>query len=292
MGADLRNLRAGVTDKQQIGGTKGTPRRSGSDEASMLKTAHEAADLSKAVILPYFRTPITIENKAGQSAFDPVTAADRAAESAIRDHIEHVWPEHGLIGEEFGTTRENARVQWIIDPIDGTRSFIIGSPLWGTLIGATMGGKPVVGLMDQPFTGERYFADQQGAFYQSPSITKPRPLNTRACDALENAVLTTTHPDFFAAEADLERFQALKSRVKLSLYGGDCYAYALLAAGTIDLVVESGLNTYDVAALIPIIEQAGGRITTWEGKSATHGGRILAAGEPALHEAAMAILKG
>ena len=279
-------------DKQHFGAVKGTLEPNGSDRASLMKTAHEAAELSKAAILPYFRNPISIENKAGQGAFDPVTAADRAAERVIRDHIERHWPDHGLIGEEFGASRENARVQWIIDPIDGTRSFIIGSPLWGTLIGVIDGGKPILGLLDQPFTGERYFADSSGVFCRSPANLEPRPLRVRACDKLSNAVLTTTHPDFFTSEKDLDRFLALKSRVKLSLYGGDCYAYALLAAGTIDLVVESGLNTYDIAALIPIIEQAGGRITTWEGEAATHGGRILAAGDPAVHEAAMTILTG
>ncbi len=260
------------------------------DRIAMLQTAHQAADLSRAAILPHFRIPITVENKAQDASFDPVTVADRAAEQVIRDHIARHWPEHGLIGEEFGLTRETAHVQWIIDPIDGTRSFIIGSPLWGTLIGATCEAVPVLGLLDQPFTKERFYAGAQGAYLQTPQSPQPRPLATRACASLENAVLTTTHPDHIQETADLERFYSLKSRVQLSRYGGDCYAYGLLAAGFIDLVVETGLNTYDIAALIPIVEQAGGKITTWEGEPAIHGGRIIAAGDPALHEAAMNVL--
>lgn len=272
-----------------------TPPLAAGDWPEIAKTAHEAADLARAAILPYFRKAIQVDNKGGAGEFDPVTAADQAAERVIRGHIEQTWPSHGIIGEEFGRSNDQAAIQWIIDPIDGTRSFIIGSPQWGTLIAVTANGTPVIGIMDQPFTRERFFADQDGAFWIGPAgnsgvTAEPVPIRTSARESLTDAILTTTHPDHFATRDDLARFFNLKSKVRLSRYGGDCYNYALLAAGHVDLVVETGLKSYDIAALVPIVERAGGIITTWSGGSAAQGGQIIAASNAALHAEAIAAL--
>jgi myo-inositol-1(or 4)-monophosphatase len=177
----------------------------------------------------------------------------------------------------------------VIDPIDGTRAFIMGSPMWGTLIGLLDGEEAVLGLMDQPFTGERFWSGATGAHFRNGNA-RPRRLKTRACASLAEATLTTTHPDLFAKGQEADAFARLAARVRMTRYGGDCYGYCLLAAGFVDLVVEAGLKTHDVVALIPIIERAGGRISTWEGGPAIEGGRIVAAGDPRLHEQALAVL--
>ena len=255
-----------------------------------LEFAHVLADLSAGAILGYFRKPLAVGNKAGPSAFDPVTAADRAAERAIRKAIRARFPDHGIVGEEYGAVAGKGRYRWLIDPIDGTRAFIIGSPLWGTLIGLMDGPTPSLGLMNQPFTGERFWSDGRRAAW-SRSGGKPQRIATRPCARLADAVLTSTHPDLFADD-DAVRFNAVRSRVRMTRFGGDCYGYCLLAAGFVDLIVEAGLKAYDVVALVPIIEAAGGLVTTWDGAPATEGGRILAAGDQRVHQEAMAILSG
>ncbi len=255
----------------------------------LLDFAHELADLSGSIIRPYFRKPLAVTNKARKGAFDPVTAADRAAERAIKRAIAKRWPDHGLVGEELGATRAAARFQWVIDPIDGTRAFIMGSPLWGTLIGLADGEEILLGVMDQPFTGEQFWSGPKAAYLRTAD-GKARRLKTRACPRLADAILSTTHPDLFEGAGEADAFARLKSGARMTRYGGDCYAYCLLAAGLIDIVVEAGLQAYDVVALIPIIERAGGRITTWEGGPATAGGRVLAAGDARLHEKALAML--
>ncbi|MGO4834279.1 histidinol-phosphatase, partial [Rhizobiaceae sp. 2RAB30] len=219
--------------------------------------------------------------------FDPVTEADREAEKAIRALIGSEFPEHGILGEEFGAQNSDARHVWVIDPIDGTRSFISGIPLWGTLVGLTEGGDAVAGMMSQPFIGELFYAAGNGAFYEGPRGASR--LATRPTAALSDATLCTTTPALFGA-ADRAGFDRLESRVRLSRYGTDCYAYCMLAAGQIDLVVETGLQPYDIVALIPIIEQAGGMITDWDGGPAEQGGRIIAAANAGLHAAAMDVL--
>jgi myo-inositol-1(or 4)-monophosphatase len=256
---------------------------------TLLEFAHELADISGAIILPYFRRPLAVTNKAAKGAFDPVTAADHAAEHAIARAIAKRWPEHGLIGEELGSEREGARLTWVVDPIDGTRAFIMGSPLWGTLIGLRDAGAPLLGLMDQPFTRERFWSAERTAHMRTGD-GKARRLKTRACPRLADAVVSTTHPDLFEAGAEVQAFARLKAKARMTRYGGDCYGYCLLAAGFVDIVVEAGLKAYDVVALIPIIERAGGRITTWEGEPANVGGRILASGDARLHEEALAVL--
>jgi myo-inositol-1(or 4)-monophosphatase len=255
----------------------------------LLDFAHELADLSGEVIRPYFRKPIAVTNKAKKGAFDPVTAADQATERAIVRAIARRWPDHGVLGEEYGGVRDGARLTWVVDPIDGTRAFIMGSPLWGTLIGLRDGQAPLLGLMDQPFTRERFWSAETASFLRTGD-GKARRLKTRACTRLADAVVTTTHPDLFEPGFEAQAFARLKSKARMTRYGGDCYGYCLLAAGFVDIVIESGLKPYDVVALIPIIERAGGRVTTWKGEPAAAGGRILATGDARLHDEALAVL--
>jgi histidinol phosphatase-like enzyme (inositol monophosphatase family) len=261
------------------------------DAADLLAFSHQLADRAGEAILPYFRASIAVEDKAAGGAFDPVTAADRAAEQVISAALQDRYPDHGLIGEEYGRRDGSSRYRWVVDPIDGTKAFILGLPIWGTLIGLLDGAQPVLGMMDQPYTRERFWSDGSASFL-SVGGSAPRLIRTRPCKDIGQAMLSTTHPDLFAAGAEAEAFARIKQVSRMTRYGGDCYAYCLLAAGFIDLVVEAGLKPHDIVALIPIIERAGGVITTWDGKSATSGGRILASGDPVLHEKAMKVLAG
>ena len=256
---------------------------------ALLDFAHELADTSGEILRPYFRKRINVENKAGKGAYDPVSAADRAAERALAGAIAKRWPDHGIVGEEYGSHNEDAALRWIVDPIDGTRAFIMGSPLWGTLIGFMDGEEPLLGMMDQPFTRERFWAGPK-ASYLAIGDGKARRIATRACASLDEAVLSTTHPDLFQPGKEIAAFMRLKAKARMTRYGGDCYSYCLLAAGFIDVVVEAGLKPYDIVALIPIVERAGGRVTTWKGEPATNGGRIVASGDARLHEEVLAAL--
>lgn len=246
----------------------------------------ELADAAAAQTLPRFRQSASITNKL-TSGFDPVTEADREAERAIRALIEARYPDHGVVGEEFGATNPDSDNIWVIDPIDGTRAFISGLPLWGTLVGLTVGGKAVAGMMSQPFTGETFLADETGASYDGPGGA--RMLRTRPTKSLSEATLCTTTPALFTG-AKRTAYDRLESGVRLARYGTDCYAYCMLAAGHIDLVVETGLQPYDIVALVPIIERAGGVVTTSDGGPAEKGGEIVAAATPELHQAAIAVL--
>ena len=249
------------------------------------------ATASGETILPFFRTSLSIDDKGSNSNkdFDPVTEADRAAEAVMRRLIKANFPQHGIVGEEFGPEREDAEYVWVLDPIDGTKSFIGGFPVWGTLIALMHRGTPVFGMMHQPFIGERFSGDNGSATYNGPS--GERRLAVRRCASLKEATTYTTSP-LLMNEADRAIFRCVEQAARLSRYGGDCYAYCMLAAGHIDLVVETELKPYDIAALIPIITGAGGIVTTWEGKPAQAGGRIIAAGDPRVHEEAMKLLNG
>ena len=247
----------------------------------------ELATVSGDAIRPFFRTALGIENKSRGGAFDPVTAADRTAEQAMRTLIRQKFPAHGIMGEEFGTERGDAEFVWILDPIDGTKSFISGMPAWGTLICLARAGKPVFGMVHQPFIGERFSGDGLAAAYRGPA--GDRALRVRSCAALADAVLYTTSPRLMNA-ADRAAFARVEEAVRLSRYGGDCYSYCMLAAGCVDLVIETELKPYDVAALIPIIRGAGGVVTTWNGESPEAGGRIVAAGDRCIHTAALELL--
>jgi len=249
----------------------------------------ELATISGETILPFFRTALGVENKSASGDFDPVTAADRAAEAAMRALIKKTFPAHGILGEEFPAERPDAEYVWVLDPIDGTKSFICGMPAWGTLIALTRRGAPIYGMMHQPFTREHFTGDGSAARYRGPA--GDRVLRTRACAALQDAVLLTTSP-LLMNELDLRRFTRVEQVARLSRYGGDCYAYCVLAAGHVDLVIETELKPYDVLPLIPIIEGAGGIITTWEGGRPHPGGRIIAAGDKRLHAQAMKLVNG
>lgn len=261
--------------------------------ASDLDVAVGLADAARRAALAHFRaTDLRIENKRASSGdFDPVTVADREVENAIRAILAFERPDDGILGEEQSAVTGTSGRTWVIDPIDGTRAFMAGLPTWGVLIALNDGVKPILGVMDQPFTGERYIG-----------VTGPEPiailkrggastdLRTRACYGLSSAVLCSTAPDAFASGADFERFSDLSSQVKLTRYGTDCYGYAMVALGQIDMVVESGLNPYDIQAMIPIIEAAGGIVTDWNGGDCQHGGQVIAAGDRRLHEQAVSIL--
>jgi histidinol phosphatase-like enzyme (inositol monophosphatase family) len=261
------------------------------DLAHWLETAHALADASGAAIRPFFRRRLKIENKATGGAFDPVTAADKAGERAIRTIIRRTFPDHGIVGEEYADRAGLIPLSWVLDPIDGTRAFMMGMPLWGTLIGLLHGEQPVVGLMDQPYTGERFWGTLKGAYARSADGTVKR-IKTRACTTLSDAILTATAPDMFTQGNDAKAFGALSAKVRMTRFGGDCYAYCMLAAGHVDLVVEAKLKVFDIVPLIPVIEAAGGIVTAWDGSPATRGGRIIAAGDPALHAKAIKILAG
>ena len=247
----------------------------------------QLATASGDAILPFFRTSLGVEDKGSAMGFDPVTAADRAAENTMRALIKRNFPEHGIVGEEYGNERTHAEYVWVLDPIDGTKSFISGLPIWGSLIGLMRNGAPVFGMMHQPFIGERFTGDTGSARYRGPA--GERKLNVRRCASLSEVTLYTTTPLMFG-EAERSAFNSVEEKVRLSRYGGDCYAYCMLAAGHVDLVVEAGLNSYDIAALVPIVRGAGGIVTTWDGKPAHNGGNIIAAGDPRVHEAAMKLL--
>jgi histidinol phosphatase-like enzyme (inositol monophosphatase family) len=255
--------------------------------------AHRLADEAARVIMPHFRASGAVADKGAAesgAAFDPVTEADRAAERAMRSAIEAAYPDHGVFGEEYGVLQPGAEWCWTLDPIDGTRAFITGFPLWGVLIGLKHEGAPVFGLMDQPFTGERFFSTETGAMLRSGG--EDRAMRTRACPALAEAALMTTSPDLLADGHEREAFDRLKREAKLTRFGGDCYSYCMLAAGHVDLVIEAGLKSYDILPLIPIVEKAGGRLTAWDGGDASLGGRVIAAGDARAHEEAMKILNG
>jgi myo-inositol-1(or 4)-monophosphatase len=249
----------------------------------------ELATVSGETVLPFFRTALSIDNKGGPGGFDPVTAADHAAETAMRTLIRRSFPSHGIIGEEYGEERADAEYVWVLDPIDGTKSFISGMPAWGTLIALLRAGEPVFGMMNQPFIRERFSGDGAKAHYRGPAGA--RDLRVRACAELAEAVLFTTSPLLMNA-GDRELFGRVEQTVRLSRYGGDCYAYCMLAAGHVDLVIETGLKPYDVLPLVPIISGAGGVITTWDGGAPNGGGRIIAAGDKRLHAAALEMLRG
>ena len=247
----------------------------------------ELATVSGETIRPFFRSALGIENKSLSGGFDPVTAADRAAEAAMRALIRRTFPEHGVIGEEFGADRPGAEYVWVLDPIDGTKSFICGLPAWGTLIALTRRGETIYGMMHQPFTREQFSGDGSGARYRGPAGN--RTLRVRPCAALGDAIMLTTSP-LLMNEADRQAFRRVEQQVRLSRYGGDCYAYCVLAAGHVDLLIETELKPHDVLALIPIIEGAGGIMTTWDNGRPHNGGRIVAAGDKRVHAQAMAML--
>ncbi|KIC16843.1 histidinol-phosphatase [Leisingera sp. ANG-DT] len=253
-----------------------------------LDVANRMADAARAAILPHFRTSsLNAENKL-EGGFDPVTVADRAAEQAMRAVLADLRPEDGILGEEFGAAAGSSGRTWVLDPIDGTRGFISGTPTWGVLIALSDDNGPFLGVIDQPYTGERFCGGAEIA-----SMTGPlgeMPLRTRGTAALSDAILFTTFPEVGTAE-ERAGFERVAAQAKLTRYGMDCYAYALVAAGQADLVIEAGLNAYDIQAPIAVIQAAGGVVTDWQGNPAHNGGRALAAANAEIHAAALELLR-
>lgn len=248
---------------------------------------HQLADLADLQTLSRFRRPTQVEAKFKQGdPFDPVTDADRQAEIAMRALIRERFPEHAILGEEYGSEGEH-ELCWVLDPLDGTKPFLCGIPVWGTLIGLTHCGVAIRGMMSQPFTGERFWADADAAWYQrGASIERMR---TRQVD-LSEAILHTTSPQGYTGIL-AEGFNRLQAQVRMSRYGGECYAMAMVAAGHIDLALEPSLQPYDIVALVPIIEKAGGVVTRLDGGRPEVGGAVLLSASPALHAQALEILR-
>ncbi len=254
-------------------------------EPRLVALANALADAARPISARYFRTQVAIDDKSDQS---PVTIADREAETAMRDLLARHAPDHGVFGEEHGAVRTDAEYVWVLDPIDGTKAYITGLPIFGTLVALLHRGTPVLGIIDQPILKERWLgADGQRSTFNG------QPISVRVCDALAKAYMYSTAPIMFPGPYE-KPHEALTKKVKLFRWGGDCYAYGLLASGHVDLVVEASLKLYDFAALVPVVKGAGGLITDWRGRPLDmhSDGSVLAAGDPATHRAAMKVLGG
>ncbi len=257
------------------------------EKQELLAVAHELADVARVETLKYFRLPsLGVANKDANS-FDPVTEADRASERAMRDILAKRRPNDGILGEEYGAQEGSSGLTWVLDPIDGTRAYISGTASWGVLIGLDTGNGPVMGIVDQPFTGERFLGGFGKAEWTRGDET--RQLKTRQCANLDQAILFTTFPEI-GTKAEGAAFRAVSKQCKLTRYGLDCYAYALIGLGMVDLVIEAGLLAYDIQGPMAVVEAAGGIVTNWQGGSAHQGGQILAAGDARLHAQALEIL--
>lgn len=249
-----------------------------------LKLAAAMADSARTSVLSYFRKPLNIDTKSDES---PVTIADRETEALMRAMIKDTFPDHGILGEEFGSERTDAQYVWALDPIDGTKSFITGSPLFGTLIALLKDGRPIIGIIDIPALDERWMAGPD-----QPTTFNGQPVHVRPCASLADAWLYATSPQMFPGD-DFLTFEKVRQQASSTLYGIDCYAYGLLANGWCDLIVEATMGIYDYCALVPVITGAGGHMTDWQGRPlGLHSdGRIVAGGDTATHQAAIALLE-
>ncbi len=257
-------------------------------DADVVRVGHLLADAARAATLPYFRNAsLPTDNKVA-GGYDPVTEADRAAERAMRDILAAERPDDGILGEEYGTVAGTSGLDWVLDPIDGTRGFVSGTPTWGVLIALSDNAGPIFGIIDQPYIGERFIGTPQGATVTGPGGTHA--LATRAPRDLSLATLFTTFPEVGSA-IEGTAFARVSQQARLTRYGMDCYAYALVAAGQVDLVIEAGLQPYDVHAPIAVVQAAGGIVTDWQGGPAHNGGRILAAANAEIHAQALALLQ-
>lgn len=256
-------------------------------QTELRRTADLMADAARSAILPLFRSDaLTADNKLS-GGFDPVTAADRNAEKAMRDILARERPEDSILGEEFGSRQGSSGLTWVLDPVDGTRGFICGTPTWGVLIALSGDRGPVLGIIDQPYINERFTGGFGTAHLSGPQGA--RGLQTSATENLSAAKLLTTFPEV-GTPGERAGFQAVADKVQLVRYGMDCYGYALVAGGHVDLVIEAGLQAYDIQAPIAVVEAAGGVVTDWRGGPAHHGGQVLAAANAALHAQALALL--
>lgn len=259
------------------------------DASQIIRTAHDMADAARKAILPLFRSDDLVADNKRPADFDPVTQADRDAEQAMRAVLASNRPDDAILGEEFGHSAGSSGLTWILDPIDGTRAFISGAASWGVLIGVSDGQDVIYGLIDQPYTGERFEGGLGRAQLTGPHGS--RPLKVRRDVALDRATLMTTFPEV-GTPSEAQAFRRVADQVRLTRYGLDCYAYALLALGQIDLVIEAGLQSYDIAGPLAVVQAAGGIVTDWQGGPAAQGGQVIAAASPELHAAALALLAG
>lgn len=257
------------------------------DAVQIIETAHEMADAAGRAILPLFRSADLVTDNKRPADFDPVTQADRAAEAAMREVLARRRPDDAILGEEYGAQPGKSGLTWVLDPIDGTRAFLCGAASWGVLIGLSDDSGVVYGLIDQPYTAERFEGGLGQARFRGPRGA--RDLRVRRQGDLSSAILLTTYPRL-GSEEENRAFDRVAAKVRLTRHGLDCYAYALLALGQVDLVIEAGLQAYDIAAPIAVIEAAGGIVTDWQGGPAAKGGQVIAAGDPELHRQALALL--
>ncbi len=253
-----------------------------------LDTAISIAETAGPIALRYFRKAVDVEDKSGGSAFDPVTRADKEVESNIRAALEQRYPDHGILGEEEAERESDSPYRWVIDPIDGTRAFISGVPAWGILLGLTFDQVCLVGVMHQPYLGETFLGNAEGAWIHRAG--KEQAIRTSRTNELASAIVYCTHPSIFENAEDRRRFEQVANKSRMMRFGGDCYSYCLLAHGLIDLVIEGSLRPYDIIPLIPIIEGAGGVVTDWKGGDASGGGLIVAAANSELHAQALETL--
>lgn len=257
--------------------------------SELIATAHELADVARVATLSYFRTRDLAAETKETERFDPVTAADRLSEERMREVLARRRPEDGVLGEEFGASAGTSGLTWVLDPIDGTRGYLSGTPTWGVLISVRDAEGPLFGIIDQPYIRERFEGGLGRALVTGPMGEAA--LAVRPHRPLSQAILFSTFPEV-GTPAEGAAFRRVAAGAKLVRYGTDCYAYALIAAGQIDLVIEAGLQAYDVQAPIAVIEAAGGIVTDWQGRPAFEGGQILAASSRALHAEALALLNG
>ncbi len=275
------------TIQEQLGTQKVT--LSQEEVNQYLQFALELADLAATVTLPLFRTSLDNTNKTARSYFDPVTQADIEAERVIRQRIQTVYPDHGILGEEEGFRASKNGMHWVLDPVDGTRSFICGVPMWTTLIGLYAGDRPVLGLASQPFTGEVFYGTPEASFWQKNKVTQP--LQASNCSILSQAKLVTTGVEYFSA-LELTSFERVKSASLMTRYGTDAYGYCLLASGQVDVVMESGLQFYDYLPLLPILQGAGVVVTDWEGEQPIHESQaILATATESLNQSLLELIR-
>jgi myo-inositol-1(or 4)-monophosphatase len=261
-------------------------------DAETIAFAHSLADAAGEVIRPYFRQRIDVSDKgaAKGAVFDPVTEADKGAERAIRAIIERERPQDGILGEEYGEKAGTSGLRWVLDPVDGTRAFINGRHEWGSLIALEQNGRPVLGMIDQPVLGERFIGANGKASLFMRGIESD--LRVRQCASIGDAILCATHPYAYFQADERAAFRRVSEAVKMSRFGGDCYIFGLLAMGFADLIVETSFHRWDVAALIPVVESAGGIITNWQGGDCSEGGQCVASGDRRVHDAALKLLAG
>ncbi len=259
-------------------------------DADLIAFANRLADTSGAVIRPFFRQRIDADNKLGRGAFDPVPEADKGAERAIRAVIERERPDDAILGEEYGARDGSNGWRWVLDPVDGTRGFITGRHEWGSLIALEKDEAPVLGILDQPVLGERFIGvNGKAELHQAGRVT---PLQTRPCADIAEAIVCVTDPTAYFTAEQQAAFQRVSKAARMTRYSGDCYLFAALTLGFVDVIVEAGFKAWDIAALIPLVEGAGGVVTSWTGGDCRDGATILAAGDARVHAQAMALLAG